>query len=330
MQNKNVIVTGGAGFIGSNLCKILAKKSYNPITVDNLSTGFQELVKYGDFINADIGDYEKMTAVFTKYKPLAIFHIAASKSVEESEKNPYKYYDNNVAKTNLLLKAAVDSNIKHVIFSSTAAVYGMPNHQEKYITENSPTKPINTYGISKLMAEKILASYDKSHGLKYSALRYFNVTAADPELELGEMVTNPANIFPILIQTIDKKREQFTVFGDDYNTKDGTCIRDYIHVWDLVNAHVAALEKQLQTNNSVTINLGNGVGFSVQEVIKTFQDLTKTDFKIIIGNRRIGDPDLVMADIKFANEYLGWQPKYTNLQDHAKHAWQWYQKLKNA
>lgn len=327
MSNKEVIVTGGAGFIGSNLCKILSQKGYNPIVIDNLSTGFKSLVKYGDFIEADIGDYDKMVEVFKDRKPLAVFHIAGSKSVEESVKNPHKYYYNNVSKTNSLLRAVVDSGVKHFIFSSTAAIFGIPDGGSRYIDENAPTNPINPYGFSKLMVENMLESYSKAHDFIYSSLRYFNVTGADPEAEVGEIFSKPCNIFPLLMQVIDGEREEFVVFGDDYDTEDGTCIRDYIHVWDLVNAHVQAFEKQLERNKSVKVNLGNGNGFSVNEVVKIFKEVTKSEFKVRVGKRRPGDPDLVMADSKFANNYLGWNPKYTNLEDHIQHAWSWY--LKN-
>lgn len=326
---QNVIVTGGAGFIGSSLCKTLFKNNFHPITIDNLSTGFRQLVKYGDFVEADIGDYQKMIEVFAKYKPIAIFHIAASKSVAESVENPHKYYENNFSNTNSLLKAAVDSQIKHFIFSSTAAVFGLIEGKEKYIDEDTPANPINPYGSSKLMVERLLADYEKAYGLKYSALRYFNVSGADPECEIGEMSPHVANIFPLLLRVIDKKQDEFTIFGDDYNTKDGTCIRDYIHVSDLAEAHLLAFKKQLQSNKSAKINLGNGVGFSVKDVVDIFKKTTNIDFAVKIGARRAGDPDLLIANNKFANQYLGWQPKYTNLADHVNHAWKWHQKIKN-
>ncbi len=328
-QSNNVVVTGGAGFIGSSLCKILAKNNFYPITIDNLSTGFRQLVKYGDFVEGDIGDYQKMMAVFTKYKPVAIFHIAASKAVGESVENPYKYYDNNFSKTNLLLKATVDSKIQHFIFSSTAAIFGLFEGKEKYIDENTPTNPINPYGASKLMVERLLEDYEKAYNLKYTSLRYFNVSGADSESEMGEMSPHVKNIFPILLRTIDKKQDEFIIFGDDYATKDGTCIRDYIHVTDLANAHLLAFKKQLETNKSVKINLGNGTGFSVKDVVDIFKKTTQTDFKVRIGERRLGDPDLLIADNKFANQYLEWHPQYTNLADHVSHAWKWHQKIKN-
>ncbi len=324
----NVIVTGGAGFIGSNLCKTLYKNNYHPITVDNLSTGFRELVKYGDFVEGDIGDYQKMSEVFAKYKPLAVFHIAGAKSVAESTKNPFKYYENNFAKTNLLLKAMVDAQVQHFIFSSTASIFALVGEKEKLLAENSPTNPINPYGASKLMVERALEDYDKAHNLKYSALRYFNVSGADPEAEMGEMASNIANIFPILLSIADGKQKEFTIFGDDYNTKDGTCIRDYIHVSDLANAHLLALQKQIENNKSAKINLGNGTGFSVKEVVDVFKKTTKVEFDVKLGARRIGDPDLLIANNKFANEYLGWYPKYTDLADHINHAWNWHQKSK--
>ncbi len=324
---QNVIVTGGAGFIGSSLCKILAKENLNTITVDNLSTGFADLIKYGDFVEGDVGDYAKMMEIFSRYKPIAVFHIAGSKSVSESITNPYKYYNNNVTNTNALLKATVDSDIKYFIFSSSAAIFGIPNKHEKFLNESAAKNPINPYGVSKLMAENILDSYKNAYDLNYIALRYFNVTGADPELELGEITSNPSNIFPLLARAASDKEKTFTIFGNDYDTPDGTCIRDYIHVWDLVNAHVASFKKLLESNNSAVVNLGNGTGFSVQQVINTFRTVTKKDFLVRLGSRRDGDPDSVMADIKFANKYLDWYPKYTNLEDHVRDSWNWHQKL---
>jgi len=325
---QNVIVTGGAGFIGSSLCKVLFQNNFYPITIDNLSTGFRQLAKYGDFVEGDIGDYKKMMEVFARYNPVVVFHIAASKAVGESVENPYKYYENNFSKTNSLLKAVVDSKIQHFIFSSTASIFGLIQGEKKYIDENFPTNPINPYGASKLMVERLLEDYEKAYQLKYSALRYFNVSGADPDAELGEMSPNVANIFPILLRVIDKKYNEFVIFGDDYNTKDGTCIRDYIHIADLANAHLLAFKKQLETNKSAKINLGNGFGFSVKDVVDVFKKITNVNFNVRIGDRRPGDPDLLIANNKFANEYLGWYPQYTSLEDHVNHAWKWHQKLK--
>ena len=327
---QNVIVTGGAGFIGSNLCKVLFQNNFYPVIIDDLSTGFRQLAKYGDFIEGDIGDYKKMMEVFAKYKPLAVFHIAASKSVAESVENPHKYYDNNFSKTNSLLKAVVDSRIGHFIFSSTAAIFGSIQGAEKYVDEDAPTNPINPYGASKLMVERLLSDYEVAYDLKYTALRYFNVSGADPECELGEMSPHVANIFPLLLRVIDKKQDEFVIFGDDYNTKDGTCVRDYIHVTDLANAHLLVFKKQLETNQSVKINLGNGAGFSVKDVIDIFKKTTSVNFKVRVGNRRLGDSDLLIANNQFANKYLGWYPKYTSLEDHVNHAWKWHQQLKNS
>lgn len=324
-----VIVTGGAGFIGSNLCKVLYKNNFHPIAVDNLSTGFRELVKYGDFIKADIGDYKKMREIFAKYKPLAVLHIAGSKAVSESIENPLKYYENNFCKTNSLLKAMIDEKVLHFIFSSTAAIFGHLDGKQSKVDENTKANPINPYGVSKLMLEQVLPYCEAAYNLKYTALRYFNVSGADAECELGEMSSKGANIFPILLKVISKKQKEFTIFGDDYNTKDGTCIRDYIHVTDLANAHLLALQKQLQNNKSAIINLGNGVGFSVKEVADVFKKITGVNFKIKIGARRKGDADSVIANNKFANKYLGWKPQYTKLEDHVKHAWKWYQRVKS-
>jgi UDP-glucose 4-epimerase len=323
MINKNIIVTGGAGFIGSNVSKILFQNNFNPIVIDDLSSGYKKLVKYGKFIKADFGDYKKMERVFKKYQPIAIIHIAGYKSVAESIVNPFKYYDNNVSKTNILLKAMVNCGIKNFIFSSSAAIFGIPQNTEN-IDEQHPANPTNPYGESKLMVEKMLESYKNSHNLKYSALRYFNVVGGDPDLQIGEIFINPSNIFPAIIQTIDRKRDEFVIFGDDYETKDGSCIRDYIHVWDLANAHLKALEKQLETSNSIKINLGNGIGFSVKEVIDAFKRITNVDFKVTAGKRRAGDASCVIANNKLANDYLEWKPKYTKLEDQIKHAWGWH------
>jgi UDP-glucose 4-epimerase len=318
----NVIVTGGAGFIGSCLCKVLAQKNFNPVTVDNLSTGYRQLVKFGDFVEADFGDYEKMVEVFKKFKPLAIFHIAGSKSVEESMRDPHKYFLNNVSKTNELLKATVDCGIENFIFSSTAVIF----EESESISENSPKKPKNNYGLSKLIAEQLIESYGKAHDLKFSLLRYFNVTGADPDLEVGEITTKPANIFPILCKIASEKISDFTIFGEDYETHDGTCIRDYIHVHDIAKAHLLALEKMIQNKSSFSANLGNGRGFSVKEVSSMFRKVSGSNFKIIIGEKRSGDPTNLVANIDFAQKYLGWKPKFSNLEDQINHSWSWHQK----
>lgn len=315
-------MTGGAGFIGSCLCKVLAQRNFNPVTVDNLSTGYRQLVKFGDFVEADFGDYEKMVEVFKKFKPLAIFHIAGSKSVEESMRNPHKYFLNNVSKTNELLKATVDCGIENFIFSSTAVIF----EESGSISENSKKNPKNNYGLSKLIAEQLIESYGKSHDLKFSLLRYFNVTGADPDLEVGEMTKEPANIFPILCKIAAKKTKEFTIFGDNYDTSDGTCIRDYIHVFDIAEAHLLSLEKIIQNKKSFSANLGNGKGFSVKEVSLMFKKISQSNFEIIVGEKRSGDPASLIADSSFAQKYLGWKPKFSNLEDQINHSWRWYQK----
>ena len=324
---QNVIVTGGAGFIGSNLCKTLVSNGFSPITIDDLSTGFRQLVKYGDFIEADCGDYKKMMEVFLQYKPIAIFHIAGSKSVPESIRDPFKYYENNFSKTNNLLKATVDSKIKHFIFSSSAAIFGQINDDIQAVKEDFTPKPINPYGYSKLIVERLLSDYERAYGLNYSSLRYFNVSGADPECELGEMSDHVTNIFPILLKSASGQQSEFKIFGDDYNTEDGTCIRDYIHVNDLVLAHVLAFKKQLENKKSATLNLGNGVGFSVKEVVEVFKQVTGKDFKVTIAPRREGDAACVVANNELSGQYLGWNPKYQNLKDHVSHAWNWYKTL---
>jgi UDP-glucose-4-epimerase GalE len=321
MNNKNVIVTGGAGFIGSILCKALQKNGYNPIIIDNLSTGFVELAKYGELIEADFGDYNKMLEVFHQFKPLGVFHIAAFKSVPESIKNPFKYYENNVAKTNLLLKAMVDCNIKYLVFSSSAAIFGEVSG-DKMVEENHETKPINPYGKSKLMAEKIIEDFN----ICSSCLRYFNVSGADPELELGEMNKNASNIFAILSKACLENLE-FNVFGDNYQTHDGSCIRDYIHVHDLAKAHILAFEKQLENNKSFKVNLGNGTGFSVKELVASFEKVSGKKIKTNIIKSREGDPACVVASNKKAKDYLNFKPEFIKIEDHISHQLNWNKKI---
>jgi UDP-glucose 4-epimerase len=324
---QKVVVTGGAGYIGSNLCKALHQNNFYPIIVDDLSTGSRDLIKYGDFIEGNIGDYEMMMEIFAIHKPVGIFHIAGSKSVEESVKNPHKYYLNNTSNTNNLLKATVDSGIKYFVFSSTAAIFGIQKDVSQAIAEDGEKKPISPYGSSKSMIEEMLRWYENSHGLCFASLRYFNVTGADPELEMGEINVDSPNLFPVLMRVISGKMKEFTIFGQDYETKDGTCIRDYIHVWDLANAHVVAFNKMLQDQQSFVVNLGNGVGFSIRQVIEVFKEVTGNDFNVKLGDRRPGDPAQVISNIAFAKKYLQWQPKFTSLQDHVRHAWFWYEKI---
>lgn len=323
----NILVTGGAGYIGSHICQLLAYKGYTPIVLDNLSTGFRELVKYGDFIEGDTRDKQLLEQIFVKHDIVAVIHLAAYKSAPESIFDPYKYYNNNVFGTNELLKTMVENNIKNFIFSSSAAIFGLVNDTGK-ITENCAKSPINPYGMSKLMVENILSDYDEAYDLKFTSLRYFNVMGSDSSLEIGDMDENNTNLLNSIFRAIGNKQE-FKIYGENYETKDGSCIRDYIHVCDLAEAHILALEKQLQTNNSMKINLGNGNGFSVKEIVQTAKEVTSVDFKVTIEKKRQGDPAVLVADSTLASKYLGWKASFTDVEKQISHSWNWYKKLKN-
>lgn len=325
MQKISILVVGGAGYIGSHMCKRLKRKGYNPIVFDNLSTGFEKLVKWGEFVRGDIKNKELLKQTFKKYKIDVVMHFAAYKSVPESIKNPYKYYDNNVAGTNNLLKTMVDFDIKHFIFSSSAAIFGLSDKKEK-VKENDEKLPINPYGKSKLMVESILDDYDMAYNLKSTCLRYFNVLGSDPDLEIGDMYEGNTNIVNSIFRALINNTE-FVIYGDDYDTFDGTCIRDYIHVEDLVEAHILALEKQIETNESIKINLGNGNGFSVKEIVNVTKKIAGINFKVKMGERRAGDSVKVVADSSLAKEYLNWNPRYVEIEKQILHSWNWFKKI---
>ena len=318
-MSKNIIITGGAGFIGSHTCKILKQKGYNPIVVDNLSSGSCALVKFGDFIECDISNSQKMREVFQKYKPLAVMNFAGFKNNSESLVKPFEYYENNFIATNILLKCMIDEGVKNFIFSSSAAIFGTPQNPKNLIDESAPKAPATPYGKSKLMVEEVLQDYDSAYGLKSTSLRYFNACGADAQGEIGEILGSK-NIFPSIFAAI-KNKTPFTICGTDYATKDGTCIRDYIHVMDLANAHVLALEKQIEIKKSAQINLGNGEGFSVKEIADLVKKITKQNFEIAFGDRRAGDPAKLVADATFAKNYLNWNIKYPNIEDAILHSW---------
>lgn len=321
---QNLLVVGGAGYIGSHFCKIAKQNGYNPVVYDNLSTGFKKLVKWGEFIEGDIKNTKLLSDVLIKYKPVAVVHFAAYSQVGESMKNPYKYYENNVGGTLNLLKVMKDCDVKNIIFSSTAAIFGIPEHLP--INENTPKNPINPYGKSKLMIENILEDFDNSYGIKYTALRYFNASGSDPECETGECHNPETHLIPIVCQTALGIRESMQIFGNDYNTKDGTCIRDYIHVIDLANAHILALKKMLETQKSMKINLGTNNGFSNLEIMKKAEEVVGHKINYTIGARRIGDPDILVCDNTFAKEYLGWEIQYNDVKDHIEHTINWQKK----
>lgn len=318
----NIVVTGGAGYIGSHACKLLYKKGYTPIVYDNLSTGNGWAVKWGPIVKGDINDIEKLKGVFGKYKPIAVLHFAASSYVGESVNDPYKYYYNNVFGTLTLLKAMVEKNIKSIIFSSTCAIYGAP--LSDLIDEDHPKTPINPYGRSKLMVETILDDFDIAYGVKSIRLRYFNAAGADLDGEIGEHHDPETHLIPLVIKTALGEKKNITVFGNNYNTEDGTCIRDYIHVSDLAKAHILALEKLIKDRNTDYYNLGTGSGISVKEIIDETERLSGEKINILHGNRREGDSEKLIANYTKAYNQLGWEPEYGNVEIIIKSALKWH------
>ncbi len=314
-------MVGGAGYIGSQMGKLLLEKGYDLITLDNLSTGFRELVLGGEFIQGDLGDETLLDTLFQKYPIDAVMHFAAFIQVGESVEDPAKYYVNNVAKTLSLLNSMVRHGVSRFIFSSTAAVYGEPDYVP--IDEKHPLHPINPYGCTKWMVEQILSDYDRAYGLKSIALRYFNAAGADPDAKTGCMNDTVTNLIPVVMQTVVGKRPQITVFGRDYPTVDGTGVRDYIHVYDLSTAHLAALKWLLDGGPSEIFNLGNGAGYSVQQVLDASQKVCGLPFKVVEGARRAGDPAELIADSSKATRSLGWKPRYPDLETIVQHAWNW-------
>jgi UDP-glucose 4-epimerase len=319
---KKIFVTGGAGYIGSHVVKALGEKGFEILVYDNLSTGHKEAVLYGKLIQGDLADKDFLYKVLEEYKPDAVMHFAASIEVAESVKKPLKYYRNNTANTLNLLEVMKDLGIKNFIFSSTAAVYGNP--QEIPIKESAPLNPINPYGQSKAFVEGILkdlALADSS--FRYVSLRYFNVAGADPEGRIGQSYKNATHLITRALKTAKGEYEKLYIFGTDYPTPDGTCIRDFIHVDDLAEAHVLALEYLLEGGNSDIFNCGYGHGYSVKEVVEAAKKVTGIDFPVEETGRREGDPAALVADSSRLKEKLGWKPKYDDLEFIIKTAWNW-------
>jgi UDP-glucose 4-epimerase len=316
-----VLVIGGAGYIGSHMVKMLLDQGHSVITFDNLSSGFRDAVLGGEFVKGDLADKARLDEVFTAHQPDAVMHFASSIQVGESVKHPDKYYFNNFSNTLNLLDAMVKHGVQYFVFSSTAAVFGEPVYVP--IDEEHPKNPLNPYGRSKWMVEQVLADYERAYGLKSVCLRYFNAAGADPSGLLGERHEPETHLIPLVLQAISGKRDQICVFGRDYDTPDGTCIRDYIHIVDLCTAHSLALSKLMATGLSRRYNLGNGSGFSVQQVIEAAERVTGRKVKVVEGERREGDPARLVADAYLAREELGWQPLYSDLETIILHAWQW-------
>lgn len=323
----NILVTGGCGYIGSHFVKYLQNNSDHKIIVfDNLSRGHIESIDSRvKFEQIDLLNYDELKLALNKYQIDSVVHFAAFAYVGESVQDPGLYYSNNVTGSINLIKAVSNAKITKFIFSSTCSLYGNPINVP--ISESELTKPINPYAQTKLMIEKVLADFDSSHNLKYVALRYFNAAGADFEGEIGESHNPEPHLIPIVLQTALGKRENIKIFGDDYETPDGTCIRDYIHVYDLADAHLKALEYLEKGNKSDFFNLGTGDGNSVKELIDKAREITGKNIKAITAERRSGDPAILVADNKKAKEILGWNPKY-KLDDIINSAWNWHQNQK--
>lgn len=321
----SILVTGGAGYIGAHVCKALAKAGFLPITYDNLSTGHAYAVKWGPFVQADLTDKEALHGTFQKYQPKAVLHFAACALVVESVANPGKYYRNNLVSSLALLEAMRDYKVPHLVFSSTCAIYGQP--QFTPLTESHPTTPINPYGKSKFMVEQILADFETAHSIRTAALRYFNVAGADLQTEIGENHDPETHLIPSVIQAALGIKKEIVVYGTDFPSRDGSAVRDYIHVQDLADAHVSALNWLLANDKSVQINLGTGTGHSVLEIINAVQKFCGKPLPVRLEMRRAGEPSNLTADNARAKELLGWTPRFSDLPNLIESAWKWHQLL---
>ena len=322
---KSILVTGGAGYNGAHACKALAGAGYTPVAYDNLVYGHSQSVKWGPLEEGDIGDRRRLETVLKRYKPIAVMHFAAYAYVGESVENPAKYYRNNVAGTLTLLESMRHYDIHNIIFSSTCATYGMP--EQIPIGEDHPQYPINPYGRSKLMIEWILQDFAVAYDLKFVSLRYFNAAGADPDTEIGEDHDPETHLIPLILDAALDRRDHLKIFGTDYSTSDGTCIRDYIHVSDLADAHLLALKYLRDGGESNVFNLGNGNGFSVREVIEAAGELTGCDIPCVESERRPGDPPVLIGSSDKIRKILGWDPVYNSLESIIDTAWRWHKKI---
>ena len=322
----SILVVGGAGYIGSHMVKRLHQAGCKVTTLDNLSTGYRDAVCYGEFVQGDLADRPFLDELFGSQSFDAVMHFASFIQVGESVQQPAKYYENNLVNTLNLLNAMQKAGVNKFIFSSTAATFGEPQYCP--IDEKHPQQPINPYGRTKLMVEQALADYEKAYGLKSICLRYFNAAGADPDGELGERHEPETHLIPLVLQAASGRRAYIQVNGRDYDTPDGTCIRDYIHITDLCEAHWLAVQSLMDGGESSAYNLGNGSGFSVQEVIDTANRVTGKPVKVLDGPRRAGDPARLVADSRKAKEALGWTPQYAALDSIIAHAWRWEQTVR--
>ncbi len=322
------LVLGGAGYIGSHAVNKLIENNYDVIVVDNLQSGHEEAINSkAKFYKGDIRDKNFLSNVFKKENIDGVFHFAANSIVGESMKEPLMYFNNNVYGMQILLEVMNEHNVNKIVFSSTAATYGEP--KKVPITEDMETCPTNTYGETKLTMEKMMKWCDKAYGMKYVALRYFNVAGAEDDGSIGEDHNPETHLIPIVLQTALGKRDYITIFGDDYDTEDGTCVRDYVHVVDLVEAHILAMKYLTHGGESNTFNLGSSQGFSVKEIVETARKVTDKNIKAMIGERRSGDPSKLIASSDKARKILGWNPSRTNIENIIKDAWLWHNSHKN-
>jgi UDP-glucose 4-epimerase len=316
-----IFITGGAGYIGSHIVKQLGAKGHDIMVFDNLSTGHEWAVLYGNLIKGDLADPSLIDRSVGDFKPDAVIHFAAHIQVEESTRKPIHYYRNNMANTLNLLDALVRHNVRHFVFSSTAAVYGIPKTIP--VDENAPLAPINPYGASKVMVERVLEDLSRTEDFRFVALRYFNVAGADPEGQIGQAYKEATHLITRALKTAKGEFEKLMIFGTDYPTPDGTCIRDYIHVDDLADAHLCALAFLLAKDENARMNCGYGHGFSVREVVGAVRKVTGIDFAVEETGRRAGDPPALIADSTLLRANTLWQPQYDNLEFIIKTAWDW-------
>lgn len=319
-----ILITGGAGYIGSHVVKALGEKGQDLVIFDNLSTGHKDAITYGRLVVGDLSDHKKLDELFSVEKFEAVLHFAGSIVVPESVSEPLKYYQNNTVNSHALLSICQKYKVHKFIFSSTAAVYGMP--ESGLCSETTETNPINPYGQSKLMTEHMLKDFSASSDFRYVALRYFNVSGADPDGKIGQSFPQATHLIKVACEVATKKREFINVFGTDYPTKDGTCVRDYIHVSDLADAHVKALEYLNQGGTSEILNCGYGHGFSVREVLSVVKEVTGENIKITDSPRRAGDPASLTAKVERIQSKIGWKPKYDDLKVIVKSAFEWEKK----
>lgn len=320
-----ILVTGGAGYIGSHSVLALTQQGYDVVVLDNLVYGHRDLAEQvlnAELVVGELGDRALLDDLFSRYQFEAVIHFAAYAYVGESMSDPGKYYRNNVSGTLSLLEAMVAANIRKIVFSSTCATYGAP--ETTPILESAAQNPINPYGFTKLVVERILKDFDRAHELKSVIFRYFNAAGADPQGRLGEDHMPETHLIPLVLLTALGQRESISIFGTDYPTPDGTCIRDYIHVSDLADAHVQGLEYLLKGGDSNIFNLGNGQGFSVREVIDAAKQVTGRAIAVIESDRRPGDPPVLVGSADKATQILGWHPKYANISEIVEHAWNWH------